>query len=533
MPINCTVSVVDVNGRPLAGASVSLGAARGVTDAAGTWTTVIADPGAPITLEVDDSYHVKEVCAFEGDPRTAMWNNALVSRTINGADLLLSVRLGRMDTSPTTSRSDAELAALMTTKARDPGAVLLWKPPRFPNVLSYRTQWNDQREVRVPRPQLLPSTAVPPGTKGWNRLQSDPAVADLAAFGRFYWLEYSPRPSRPRWVVAVWSPNLPDERPPATLDYVVFYSPTTANEEYTAATYPYGLVYAAAPFQKYLELAKKYLLDEFFFAYEMVAQRDRAVLVMPIGDAGDIGPWASGEGLLRLLREVGLFLHRQCRTSRLGLRPPTASPVELAGPNMRGATVPVVAGSFGDAPAVGKVAVAGFSTGIGPVKGIMPDGGWNTSLGSVLWGVPAGNGADPRRLWRESWRELWDLDGFHPATGGWPTYLDLLQTWARANESRVVRSYHTSGRVPPDPRKDPHPVWKYLRGPGLDIDLSLPAVAGIGRAQQLQNARWTSVTMDDSYLDGGSVDLPGWLDPHHTTPRVGFPHALKITTVGR
>jgi hypothetical protein len=120
-----------------------------------------------------------------------------------------------------------------------------------------------------------------------------------------------------------------------SLDYVVFCSPTTANEEYTAATYPYGLVFKENPFQKYLELAKKYMLDEFFFAYEMVAQRNRAVSVMPIGNAGDLGPCLSGEGVLRLLREIGLFLHRQCRTSRLGVRPPTDSPIELAGPNMR------------------------------------------------------------------------------------------------------------------------------------------------------------------------------------------------------
>lgn len=89
-------------------------------------------------------------------------------------------------------------------------------------------------------------------------------------------------------------------------------------------------------------------------------------------------------------------------------------------------------------------------------------------------------------------------------------------------------------RVPPNPRTDAHPIWKYLRGTKLDVERVLPSVAGIGTAQQLQNRRWTSLIMDDSYLSGGSNQLPEWIDPHHTTPRIGFPHALRVTdTVGR
>jgi hypothetical protein len=534
MPITCTVTVVDVNGRALPGASVSLGGARGSTDlASGTWSTVVAEPPPPLTLTVDHPYHVPETCAFSGDLRTSAWNNSLVARSVTGPDVLLTVVLGRMDTSATTIRTAGEITALMATKARDPGGVLLFESPRFRGVLAYLLHWNDQHRVQVPLPELLPATPVAPGTRGWKRLQAEEMTADLAAYGRFYWLEHAARPSRPRFAVAVWSPNLTHDTPPSALDYVVFYSPTTAIPDYTAATYPHGLVNAAAPFQKYLELARKYLLDEYFFAYQMVAQRNRAVLVVPVGDAGELGPFASGEGLLRALREIGLFLHRQCRTSRLGLRPPTGSRVELAGPNVRATVTPVEATNFGSVPAVGKVAVAGFSTGLGFVKRLMPDGGWPVSLGSVLWGVPGGPGQDPRGDWRRSWRELWDLDGFHPGTGGWPAYLDLVHRWRREDESRVLRSYHTSSRVPPDPLHDAHPVWAHLRGRKLDVQRTLPPVAGIGRAQQLQNDRWTSVIMDDSYLGGSSDHLPLFIGAHETTPRVGFPHALRLTALGR
>ncbi|GIH93244.1 hypothetical protein ACFFMN_00275 [Planobispora siamensis] len=557
MAVTCKVSVVDVNGRPLAGARVRLGPAGGLTDPAGRWSADLdLDPARLVTLEVDHGQHVAERCAFTGLPGRASWDNALVTPTVSGQEVLLAVRLGRMDTAPTVNLPAEQVAALMRTPARDPGGVLLTGVPRFPGVFGYARHWNDIRAVQVPRAQLLPPKPVAPGTRGWKRLQSDTAHADLAAFGRFYWLEYAPRPSRPRYAVAVWSPNLSDETPPPTLDYVVFYSPTTENEEYRGVAYPYGLVSQAAPFQKYMELAKKYLLDEFFFAYEMVAQHNRAVLVMPIADYGDLGPFSSGEGLLRALREIGLFLHRQCRTSRLGLRPPrSAHPMELAGPNLRSNTAAVVSEGFGAAPAVGRVAVAGFSTGITAVKTLMCERGWdistvelwstarglctpvakrrNVTLDSTLWGVPAGGGVIPSGAWRESWQELWDLDGFHPSAGGWSPYLDLLQRWLGENGSRVLRSYHTSSRVPPNPLTDPHSVWKHLTGPKLDVRITLPPVAGIGAAQQLQNDRWTSVTAQDAYLGGGSDEEPVFIDPHHTTPRVGFPHALSLSKVGR
>ncbi|RKS76084.1 hypothetical protein BZB76_1433 [Actinomadura pelletieri DSM 43383] len=548
MAVNYIVSVGDVNGRPLPAARVRLGPATGLTDPAGRFTASLdLDPAQQVTLEVDDAHHVPERCVFLGLPGSSDWDNALVAPTRSGADVLLAVTLGRMDTSPTRNLSAEERAALMKTRGRDPGGALLFDVPRFAGIRGYDGHWNDKHAMHVPRRQLLPSTPVAPGTPGWGRFQSDMADADPAAFGRFFWLEYPARPSRPRWVVAVWSPNLPDEKPPASLDYIVFYSPHTQKSNFAEVTYPYGLA-KDGPSQTYLDLAKRYMLDTYYFVYSMIAQRSRAVLVMPISDFGDLGPFTRGEGLYRALREVGLFLHRQCRTSRLGLRPPRPPNVlELAGPNLRVNTPSIAADSFGPVPTVGKVAVGGFSTGISPVKGLMPESGFtvstrNTPFDSSLWGVPPGGGTIPLSSWRNSWHELWDLDGFHPDTGGWPAYLDLLLRWARENEARAVRTYHSSDRVPPDPLTHPHKVWKYLTGSGLDVKVTLPAVAGIGRAQQLQNARWTSVTMDETYQRDGAHERPPLIDAatdprhpdtHHTSPRVAFPLFLQLTTLGR
>lgn len=533
MPLTCTVVVCDANDAPVVGAEVKLGSSQGSTDHAGRWSTSVADPALAGLLRVNHPYYATEVEAYAGDLRTESGANPLVRRTAAGSDVMLTVRLGRLDTCPTADLSADEIKRIMGTKARDPHVALLWRVPRFfPGVHGYRGHWDDIREVWRPDPLLLPDGPVDTLPAGWARFAHDTVKVDFAALGRFYWLEYAAQPSDPKYLVAVWSPNLANSAPLQSLDFVVFYSPHTG--PYTA-TYPYGLINPEFPFQQYFDLGKKYLLDEFYFAFQLLARRNQAVLVMPICKAGDWGSFASGEAMLRLLREVALFLHRQARTSSLGVRPPTAGPEELAGPNLRRyAAIPLRSTDFGAVPAVGKIAIAGFSTGIKPVKDLMSDKQWSAPLGSTLWGVPAGEYADPRRAWTIAWRELWDLDGFHPETGGWRAYLDLLLPWFRADDGRVLRSYHSSSRVPPDPLTDSHPVWKYLRGRGIDVDRPSPPATGPLWARVLQNDRWTSLRMADAYVNRGPKgEQPPFLDAHHTTPRIGFPHAVSLTTVGR
>jgi hypothetical protein len=126
------------------------------------------------------------------------------------------------------------------------------------------------------------------------------------------------------------------------------------------------------------------------------------------------------------------------------------------------------------------------------------------------------------------------MDGFHPATGGWKAYLDLLRTWFNADATRIVRSYHSTSRVPPDPLTDPHPVFTDLRGAGLAVDRPSPPATGALWARFLSNARWTSLRMSDSYVaPGPGGEQPSFIDAHHTTARVAFAHAASVTTVGR
>jgi hypothetical protein len=530
MAFKCTITTADVNGTPIANALVRLGEAGGATAADGRCELAIANQVHIPQIFVSHANFAAERITLTGDIRSENWDNPLAVRTMHGPDVVFDVTLGRLDTCPVKLLSPEALKSVMQGKARDPHAALEWRPPRFPQTRAYIDHWNGELDCYVAAPELLPEKSVDPKAEGWNRFEYTLAKGLLMGeLGRFFWLEYAARQSDPKYLVAVFSPHLPDPQPVQALDFVVFLSPTTAD---FTATHPYGLIYEAAPFQEYLKLGSKYLLNDFYFVPQLLARKNRAITVMPICRNGDWGPFASGEGMLRLLREIAAFLHRQCRTSVAGVRPPESSYDELAGPNMRIDVRSVFGKQFGAIPRVGKVVVSAFSTGAAPMKELMSTSAFNVKLGSVMWGVPARAAFDPQQEWRRAFRELWDLDGFHPNTGGWPKYLDLLRDWFNRDNERIYRAYHTEGRVPPDPLTHAHAVWSDLRRSGIKLDRKQEAP---GRwARILQNDRWTSVRMSDSYVNyGPGSDRPVFLDAHHTTPRIGFSHAAGVTSVGK
>lgn len=528
--ISCRVNVINANSEPVEGATVSVGTMSGSTDQHGRWTTTV-DPEAPVSIEVSHTYYVSEKAGFKGPLQHISWDNSLVRRDSAISDVTLTATLGRIDTCPTLELQESRIEAIAKVPPYDPTAALLFRPPRFSNrTKAYRYQWNDIRTVQAAHSALLPDAhaGLP---KGWARFLSDAIKVDIAALGRFYWVQYPLRPGSPKWVVAIWSPNLSANTALDALDFVVFFSPHTLSY---VAKYPYGLVPGTKPpDQQYMTLGKKYLVDEYFFVQQLLARRNRSVMVMPICNRGDWGPVTSGEGLLRLLREVSVFLHRQCRTSQLGVMKPTDHQDSLAGLNQRAVSTPLTSTSFGAVPKVGRVAISGFSTGIAVVKQVMST--WPVSLPRTFWGVTRkGDGPSSEQQWATSWRELWDLDGYHPQTGGWPAYLDQLAVWYNADRERILRLYHSSGRVPPDPTVNPHKIYKLLLGMGIRLDKSVTSTPDIGWARIVQGDRWTVVRMGDAYVDHGPPnETPPFDDAHHTTPRIGVSHAAGLTTVGK
>jgi hypothetical protein len=511
-----TITVVDADLVPIAGARVALlkGSLLGATDEKGVLMLPAAS-GRPLQLTIAQQGFVTENVAFGPDLESGVWDNSLVRRRVGPNSVDLKVVLGRCAAAPTTVVTDSDLGKLSAGQTSDPGAALLFHPPRFPDVFAYRGHWLDPLRIRVANEELLPVAAAALTQKGWDRFNtqiSDPL--QIAERGRFFWLVYpeSRKAGEQQYVVAVWSPNLDADQPLQALDMVVFFSPHTAAY---VGNYPFGVVGAkgAPPVQPYIELGRKYLLDEYGFVYDLIARGIAATVVMPICRHGDWGPFASGVGMSRLLNEVAVFLHRECRTSNLGVKQTAYDPAyRFAGASLRTSKVGIRATDFGDVPSLGKVAVGFFSTGALAAKQLMSSGG--------------------PRMWSSAWKELWDLDGFHPATGGWPNYLSLVSQWVSDDPARVLRLWHSSGRVPPDPLTDPAPLWKQLLREGETFRRYPPASAA-GFARELHGKRWSVVAFSDSYVaDGPATVLPPLGDAHHATPKVGFSHGTALTTVG-
>jgi hypothetical protein len=471
--------------------------------------------------------HVTESVSLGSLDPNAASDNPLATPRGSG----LTLRLGRMAPTLAVEKPEVELKQL-AAKGADPGAPLLFRPPRFPRLRAYNWHWNDEREVHVARETLLPDGPHAGRPAGWQRFQNDVQRVDVAALGRFFYLAWGDRPAAPEQLVAVYSPNLASQVPLEALDFVVFFSPGTWH---FAPRFPYGLDRGTGVKQPYLDLGVKYLVNEYFFVYQLLAHRNRAVAVMPICKRGNYGPAAFGEGLLRLLREVALFLHREGRTSRLGNAPLESRPDLLGGASAREQRDAVRGTRLGTVPSVGRVAVAGFSSGMGPVKQLLTH--WDVDAGRALWGTPPlpGSGAPaPQELWRRAFREVWDLDGAHGATGGWPNFLQALVSWYRADRERGARLYHSQDTGTPDPKADGAAIWGELRRGGVSVDRGVEPTPSVGWATELGGPRWTIARFANSYISGGlESEAPYLSDAHHAVPKVGFSHATGLTEVGR
>ncbi len=523
------ITAVDAMLAPITGVAVSAanGATLGTTDAAGTLTLSL-DARARLTLTFRHPAYVAESVRFEPDAVGGKWDNALVMRAIRGSDMTLRVQLGRCATAPTAYVAETDIPGL----AGDAKAALLFHPPNYPTEFAYRYHWPTDTAVRLARTELLPAKQPGPNSRGWDNFQSDDSgPVPIANAGRLFWLTYSPRAGETQYAIAVWSPTISSPATLPQLSMILFYSPSTS--DYKGA-YPFGLVpdpHGGPIDQPYMTLGAKYLLTVYNMAYEIAARGNPSVVVMPICRRGDWGPFASGEGAARLLAEVAVFLQRECRTSRLGSSTPAIDPLyRLAGASLRDVRTPITAADFGATPPVTSLALGFFSTGAAAAKAVMSNWALPGRFPSAYWGTAQNNA---QATWDTAWREIWDMDGFHPTTGGWDSYLSLLQRWYAHDSSRSVRLCHSSGRVPRDPVTDRSPFWRDLLRDPVTFGRSWPPGSGPGWARELHNARSSVIAFADGYIAGGDADThPVLGDAHHATCSLAFSHSIALTNVG-
>ena len=125
--------VVDANGNPISGAIVTMPGSTfsAKTDKSGGAALPVG-AGQSLTTHVMHPISVTEVVLFPSDVQTGKWNNALVSRTVSGADVSLRLQLGRCAVAPTVPLSDTDIEDLAKRNAgvaADPKAALLFNPP--------------------------------------------------------------------------------------------------------------------------------------------------------------------------------------------------------------------------------------------------------------------------------------------------------------------------------------------------------------------------------------------------------------------
>ncbi|SEQ17168.1 hypothetical protein SAMN04487983_1003233 [Streptomyces sp. yr375] len=459
-----------------------------------------------------------------GPPPPVHWDNrgAAVLRT--GDDLRLTLELGRIRQAPL-----AEPPPPGTRPTGEPAGVFFTEGSGLPrryyrlNVRvppEPRPRWLNETRIRtlVDTPATTgptgagtgsggPGTGSGPGSgsasggggggaptslgdtaqDGWARFSSVETPVALDRTGGFLWLEYGgvsgERPGDPRFLVAVWAPQLTARLTGRALDAVCFFSPSTATLGYPRTTYPFrtgypyvvtpgGVAAGTIPAQPYVGLGYRYLMTQSCFIQAQHVSRRPAVLVMPIfpAPAEDKDkernkenarhawqPFNSQEGMHRLLLEVVHFLHRfgygragstgagddfsawQGSSAPVGALPPLprpswSSPVVERPPELR------------------NVTVAAFSGGLSGAFPLFA----RPKISLPRYYPPALFGADG---FSDVWREWWDVDcDLDAARTGvrTPDYERALLTWfdgRSGDRDRRVRLYHsqfTAGTRPGD-----------------------------------------------------------------------------------
>ena len=236
--------------------------------------------------------------------------------------------------------------------------------------------------------------------------------------GAFLWLEYgavgsAPSASDPRFLIALWAPPAPARIPPEGLDYIVFYSPTTAIAAYPPSRHPFRtnypyIVKPGSLDQPYIDLAYRYILDGRFFAPSLIASGKPCILVMPIfpnciqTPDDQFQPFDSQAGTYRLLREVARFLHRE----GYGVTPDlldTWNGREYAGASKL-PTLPA-SPTATPIPPIRNVALAGYSNSSACLARVVNQGGVRNPRH-----YPPGHFEAPASAFQGPWREIWGLD---------------------------------------------------------------------------------------------------------------------------
>jgi hypothetical protein len=512
------------------------GEAHGKVDApGGTASLTVPDDSWVVSISIEpQSYHADVVRAQKmGDGSWQVDNPACQINAVGGR-IAITATVGRLRTAPTVHVPDEQIARL----ASDPPGVLIAKDNRGFIYHSYFAE-GFPSFTRLEHPILDPKTAK--NASEWQRLRAKAGeIKAPKQTGAFFHLEYGgPQAGTGNAARLLLSLYLPDPGPRSTLDIITFFSPTTAIDKFPhdafpfRGKYPYGM--HPKTNQPYPRHAQGYLFNGTYLVYQLLAAKCKAALVFPVAAFGDWSVFQTRAGLHRLLLECSLFLHREMLTTTYARARPAWPETTHAGGTVRRATAmgagagASVFAHYNDMPAIGRVAVAGYSSGCIPLYHLLAgDVELPKNYAPAHWGVSSGQGD-----FNKHFKELWDIDGAHRPYHGYAKFETALWRWYSTGGKRF-RLYH-SGDTGGDHDYLAGKELSSLKKPdNLTNRVTVTDKSGTHTAVERHAAdrHWSTVAFDNGYLSSevkGS-SLPHWMlnDTHHFMPKICFGHAALL-----
>lgn len=469
-------------------------------------------------IEVTHPFYLEEevnVIPPEGGGQF-LWDNPVWTFTPPST---VTVRMSRIRAAPFFQISDNEM------KRRDsfnPNGVFTWKDDAGNHTHRYLGTFNDEALFVPMNHPLFP--AEPTG--GWGRFNhGEPVKINPSREGDLFWLEWGVGDKSPRWLVAVWKPRWRGDTR-SKLDFVTFFTPNTDdNTKFPASKgeYPYmAWKIGDRLVQPYPGLAHRYLFIEKWLAYQLLAAKRQAVLVIPIQLSGNWGPFAHAAGLARLFAEITHFLHRTGHTS--GYQTSTDQDLALT-PRYRFSRNSI----HQPPPAIQRIVLSGFSAGVGPIVNMLPTTigqKMSDNRGFKIKGIDSDSlfGADVAPF-LNAWKEVWDQDARSDIRNGLDKH---LPGWLRKDDQRMARCYQTD-HTGSQGWIEKTPLLEFVTGP------LLKPTNGLVAAERHADNRCSLVYFGSGYLkhvtSTQKISPVFWTekDDHQAVPMVTFMHAALLS----
>jgi hypothetical protein len=412
-----------------------------------------------------------------------LWDNPTCAVTSEGGQIsAITFVLGRVRAAPSMFISESDLQRIHRGRQGIRHALREDRQPIW--NWRYRLQWDGGGELRLLKPRILNDAMG----EGWQRLHHEITSPDPVAKGAFRWLEY--HVDGRMYAIAVWAQTPYFSRIIGTgLDFVVMLSPTTEKkDDYKldpGQSYPYGLKRVGQELeQPFLTgLGQGYFfrhLPNHMLVHQLVAARKKALLVLPINNEGKFGPFKSGPGLHRALKEIARFVYKTHVVT------PWFSMANKSDRFTR-------QGHYPSIPGVRQVVTVGYSE----------------ALGTIL---PLLNTADPS--FAKVWTELWCLDlavkgGTHFAELG-----PLLDRWLGKDNRRRLRLYQTAHTTSSAWRPSTEPRLKNIIGKATILTKQGASSSIAAEEIHAPDDRWSMLYFSYDYLKQKTADL-GDPDPHY------------------